>query len=91
VQHRRVKDPGQAGWGVRAAAWATQRQGSPYDWTASIDSPHAFYCSTLCYQAFRAVSVGQVISRPGAAAWPLAPYWLTPAELRASADLMPVT
>jgi hypothetical protein len=90
VQHRRVKDPGQAGWGARAAAWAKQRQGRPYDWTASIDSPDAFYCTTLCYQAFHAVSEGRVVSRPGADGWPLAPYWLTPAELRASADLMPV-
>jgi hypothetical protein len=72
------------------AQQATQWLSRTYDWTEPLHDLETFYCSKLCYAAFQSVSQGQALRRPAPALWPLASYWLTPAELLACAGLAPV-
>ena len=88
VAHRRSTDA--RGWGAQAAQQATQWLSRAYDWTEPLQDLETFYCSKLCYAAFQSVSQGQALRRPAPDLWPLASYWLTPAELLACDGLAPV-
>lgn len=85
VIHRRPR-----GWGAEAARHAQQWINRPYDWTSPLDTTDDFYCTKLCFAALQAVSGGRALTRPDPARWALAPYWLTPTEMRACAGLVAV-